>query len=774
METIERVTPTTAEAGSATSVPAARATDAALRDRDGDGQGTPHDPFRKRYTDAIANPRLSRNLTAFQRSWRDSRGEAVAEVDFAALRASLKAAKTDVVENLDRYLDQFQAAAEAAGVTVHRAPDAVAAVAIVRDLATAHGVRVIAKSKSMVSEEIDLNHALLPAGIETVETDLGEWIVQLLGERPSHLVMPAIHLARQQVGAVFSERLGHPVSPDDVGEQVRVARDALREVFFTAGMGVTGANALIAESGTVMMTTNEGNGRLCSSLPPLHVVLAGIEKLVPTFEDAMTQLRLLGRSATAQRLTSYSTFITGPTPGHAMHLVLLDNGRRRMASLPEFREALHCIRCAACANVCPPYREVGGHVFGYIYTGAIGLVVTPFHHGLEAAAGPQSLCLSCNACETVCPVGIPLPRQILDVRRMVVETQGLPLAKRAGLALFARPRAFDLATRIGRRAGRPVTRGSGFVRLRRAPILRNQTRWRSLPALASVPLRDRKVDAGARAGNDARPVVQNGAAGMSIALFPGCLTDRLYPEQGQAVATTLRALGCRVTLPAGLHCCGLPANNSGDVPHAVQMARQTIEILEATEADAIVSGSASCVAMITQDYGHLFRDDPAWLTRARAVADRTLDFTSFLDRVACLPAGSLASPEDAPDEAVAYHDSCQGLNALGLRAEPRRVLGEVLGIEVRDLTEGSLCCGFGGSFSFDYPEVAERLMDRKLDDAEATGATTLVTDNQGCIMHLRGGCDASGRPLRVRHLAEVIAERLAAIEAGGLGPGHDG
>ncbi|MBA2755118.1 MAG: LUD domain-containing protein [Chloroflexia bacterium] len=751
--------------------PAAGATDAALHDHPRDGHGAVHDPFRQRYATALANPRLSRNLTAFQRSWRDSRRDAVAEVDFAALRGRLKAVKTDVVANLDRYLDQFQAAAETAGVTVHRAPDAEAAVAIVRDLATAHGVRVIAKSKSMVSEEIDLNHALLPAGIDTVETDLGEWIVQLLGERPSHLVMPAIHLARQQVGAVFTEKLGRPVSADDVGEQVRVARDELREVFFTAGMGITGANALVAESGTVMMTTNEGNGRLCSSLPPVHVVLAGIEKLVPTFEDAMTQLRLLGRSATAQRLTSYSTFITGPTPGHAMHLVLLDNGRRRMASLPEYREALHCIRCAACANVCPPYREVGGHVFGHIYTGAIGLVVTPFHHGLDAAAGPQSLCLSCNACETVCPVGIPLPRQILDVRRMVVEAKGLPVAKRAGLALFARPRAFDLATRAGRLAGRPLTRRGGFVRSRRVPVLRRQTRWRSLPALAPVPLRDRERTRSTDERTSRPPVVPNGATGMSVALFPGCLTDRLYPEQGEAVAATLRALGVRVTLPLGLHCCGLPANNSGDVPHAVRMARQTIETLETTGTDTVVSGSASCVAMITQDYAHLFRDDLSWLARAEAVAARTIDFTSFLDRVARLPAGSLAAgPGEGPGEALAYHDSCQGLNALGLRAEPRRVLGEVLGIEVRGLAEGSLCCGFGGSFSFDYPEVAERLMNRKLDDAEATGATTLVTDNQGCIMHLRGGCDAAGRPLRVRHLAEVVAERLAVIESRGPAP----
>jgi iron-sulfur cluster protein len=743
--------------------PAAEAAATAVASHPHAGHGQVPRTFRERYDRALANPQLARNLTTFQRSWRDSRGAAVGEVDFPALRARMRAVKTGVVADLDRYVAEFQAAAERAGARVHHARDAAEANRIVRELARARGVAVVAKSKSMVSEEVDLNHDLAATGVEVVETDLGEWIVQLMGDRPSHLVVPAIHLGRREVGEVFTRALGREVPREDIPAQVAVARDEIRKVFFAAGMGVTGANALVAETGTVMMVTNEGNGRLCSSLPPLHVVLAGIEKLVPTFEDAVTQVRLLARSATAQRLTSYTTFLTGPTPGHEQHIVLVDNGRREMAALPEFAEALHCIRCAACANVCPPYREVGGHVFGHIYTGAIGLVVTPFHHGLDAAAGPQSLCLSCNACETVCPVGIPLPRQILDVRKRIVAKKGLPAAKRVALGTLARPRAFALATRVGSRAQLPLTRGGRFVRARRAPLLRRQTRWRSLPALARRPLRERVAAGSVPATRP--PVVPNGAAGLTVALFPGCMTDRLYPEQGQAVADALRLLGARVVHPPGLSCCGLPANNSGDDPDARRMARQTIRALEAAAADWIVSGSASCVATLTQDYAHLFRDEPAWRARAAALAARVTDFTSFLDRVAALPAGSLAPGPggDAAPAVVAYHDSCQGLNALGLKAEPRRLLGDVLGLEVRDLAENALCCGFGGSFSFEYPEVAERLMDRKLDDAEATGAPVLVTDNQGCIMHLRGGCDAAGRPLQVRHLAELVAERLRAM-----------
>jgi Fe-S oxidoreductase len=561
------------------------------------------------------------------------------------------------------------------------------------------------------------------------------------------------------VGVDMSAALGRAVSGEDISEQVGIARDEIRAAFFEAGMGITGANALIAESGTVMMVTNEGNGRLCASIPPVHVVLAGIEKLVPTFDDAMTQVRLLARSGTAQRITSYTTFITGPTDGHEMHIVLVDNGRRVMSGMPEFVEALHCIRCAACANVCPPYREVGGHAFGYIYTGAIGLVVTGFHHGLDAAAGPQSLCLSCNACETVCPVGIPLPRQILDVRSMVVEAHGIKEPKRSILALYARPKTSGLALKIARRLQKPVVRDARLVRIRRMP-LRGQTRWRSLPALATLPLHSRLPHGVELPGEE--PVVPNGIAGKRLALFPGCMTDNLYPAQGEAIVRSLRGLGATVIYPPGLHCCGLPALNSGDVRHGTWMARQTIRALEVCDADFIVSGSASCVATLTQDYLHLFRDDPVWLARARVVAAKVRDFTTLIDDVAALPPGSLAH---FPPRLLAYHDSCQGLNALGLRDAPRRILRDLLGHDVRDLAESRFCCGFGGSFSFDYPEISERLMNRKLDDIEATGALEVITDNQGCILQLRGGSDAQGRPLELRHLAELVHEGIATTRA---------
>lgn len=718
--------------------------------------------FRERYEKALHNPNLARNIGTYQKNWRGTRDRSLEEIDFEQLRVKFKGIKTHVTDELDGFLAQFTEQAERTGTKVHTATSAADVVEIVRQICEQHGTKLIVKSKSMVSEEVELNHELAPLGIEVVETDLGEWIVQMGHERPSHIVGPALHLGRQQVGELLNKVLDKPVSYDDIPEQVRTIRDIIRPAFFEAGVGMTGANALIAESGTVMIITNEGNGRLSGSIPPVHIVLAGIEKLVPTYDDAMTQLRLLSRSATGQRLTVYSTFMTGPTEGHEMHIILVDNGRRMMRSMPEFVDALHCIRCGACSNVCPPYGEVSGHVFGHIYSGAIGLVVSGFHHGLESIAKAQSLCLSCNACETVCPSSIPLPQQILDVRKMVAEADGIDSKKSAVLEVYSRPWAVDAVTRLGGRFSGPISR-KGLIRSRRLPIINRQTRWRSLPVPAAEPLRD-LVPTGSF--EDALPPrIPSAVAGKTVALFPGCMTDRLYPEQGMAIVQTMRALGVRMIYPGGLNCCGLPANNSGDAPKARKMAQETIVALEnalsRTSADYIVSGSASCVAMLAQDYLHIFRNELSWQARAQALAGKVMDFTSFLVNVAKIPAGTLASETVTP--VVTYHDSCQGLNALGLSYEPREILVDLLGCEVRELDGNRTCCGFGGSFSFDYPEISERLMTRKLDNAQATDAPVVVTDNQGCIMHLRGGADAEGRSIKVAHIAELVAARIAQL-----------
>lgn len=706
---------------------------------------------------------LRTNLLAFQRGWRQSRAERFAEyvgpdgqsgeAEFNTLRRQLAGAKDEVIHDQAPFFARFKAAAESNGAVVYQASSADDATNYILSLCERTGSTILVKTKSMVSEEIYLNRSLEARGIRAVETDLGEWIVQLRHETPSHMVMPAIHLSRQQVGETFSQATGREVSREDVGEQVGLARTELRKDFLAARVGMTGANALVAESGTAMIITNEGNEAMVTTLPDVHVVLVGYEKLVATFEDAMTQLRLLPRSATGQHLTSYVTFISGPDrPGRELHYVFVDNGRTAMRLDPDFVDALRCIRCAACASVCPPYQVVGGHVFGHIYSGAIGLVNTPFHHGLEHAAGPQALCVSCNACQTVCPVDIPLPRQILDVRRRVVEAQGLSRLKRAILFIWGRPRLFRGLARTVAVLGRPVTR-DGFLQF---PMPRRH-RWRTPPAPQVRPARSRLKTV--IEPTETGPLANSGAKGKTVAYFIQCLTDTLAPEQAESAVKLLSACGARVVIPMAQHCCGLPFLDSGEARGAKRLAKQTIVMLESAEADYVVSAANSCVAAIVHDYPHLFKDEPEWKARTERLAERVIDLATFLDDVAHLPAGALASQSS---EVVTYHPFCQSLNVLHSERAAWRLLTEVCGLQLRELPEASVCCGFGGSTSFDAPEVARGIVERKLSNIDSSGADLLVTDNPGCVLHLQGAAHASGRQLRVRHLAEIMALRLEA------------
>jgi L-lactate dehydrogenase complex protein LldF len=744
-----------------------------------------HQDFEARLERALADEQMHAALERFAPSWRTSRktvfdfeeNEYGPDYSFEHMRSLLRQAKDYAIEHQPELLAQFKAHAHAAGAIIYEARTAEDANRYIYELCRRKDINLVVKSKTMVSEETELNHYLEACNIQAIETDLGEWVAQLAHERPSHMVMPIIHKTRQQVGTLLTEAAGREISHENIVEQVAVIRVEHRKSFLNAGMGISGTNALIAESGTVMMLTNEGNGRLVTSLPPVHVVMAGYDKLIGTFAEAMTQLRLLARSATAQHITSYTTFITGPaTPGKEMYIVLVDNGRSEMRADPRFKDALRCIRCAACANICPPYQQVGGHAFGHIYSGAIGLVVTPFHHGIEAGAGPQSLCVSCNACETVCPVEIPLPGLILDVRRHAVEAKGLPWLKRLIFGTMTHPRLFDFALRFASIAQFPVTRGSSYMRTRYLDIagklpgmrsLAKLTHWRSLPALASKPLRDRAGKQLAVRDTTSHGETKPGV--ITVCYFAGCMTDRLYPEMGVAVIKVLRACGVEVTFPRKQNCCGLPALNSGDRPDGAAMARQTITMLEQalqeTRADYILSASTSCVVTIVQDYMKLFEDlqQLGWLQRAQALAEQVVDFTSFLDRVLLGDGTKLAigkSDGKGAQVICTYHDSCQSCNCLGLRSEARHIIQDVLGLELREMPQSDVCCGFGGSTSLEHGEVAERLLNNKLNNAESTGATVLIADNPGCLMHLRGGVDASGRRMRVLHLAELMAERL--------------
>lgn len=705
---------------------------------------------------------LGRALPEFVRR----RGVAFADQDFDANRRRVRDLKADAIARLPELVQRFTAEATAVGSVVHVAESIEDARAIITSIALERQARLVVKSKSMVTEEITLNPALEAAGIDVVETDLGEWIMQLAGEHPSHLIAPAVHKTREQVAALFSKEVGYEL-PADPDELVKVAREKLRQAFIDADIGISGANVAIADTGTLVIVSNEGNGRLVTTLPPVHIALLGIEKIVPTMDDATAILKVLPRSGTGQKITSYVSFITGPSRSadieltltmgvhgpREQHIILLDNGRWAARDDADLHEALHCIRCGACSNVCPPYQVVGGHAFGHIYTGPIGLVMTAMHHGLANAAGPQSLCVSCNACETVCPAEIPIPRMILDVRARVTQEFGLPRLKDIAVGQWAEPKSGSRLLKMAAIGASVVASGDGVIRS--APVAGKMVEGRTATAPARRPLRSRLN--GSRR-SDVRLLPSSKAGSLRLAYFPGCLTDRMLPEMGEAVMAVLRACGCAVDFPRDQHCCGLIALNVGDTSRGRTMAEQTIRMLEAVDADYVLTNSTSCLAAIVQDYQHLFRNDDDWRIRAEKQAARLIEFATFITEVAQLDPSDFQPPADVTS--VTYHDACQSANALGYGASGRHIITQVLGLELREMADSKVCCGFGGSFSLDYPTVSTAILNKKLGTATATGAQIVVSDNPGCLMQIRGGLNYARSGVRALHIAELIAERL--------------
>jgi L-lactate dehydrogenase complex protein LldF len=378
------------------------------------------------------------------------RAARVAELpQWEQLRQAGSDIRMHTIEHMDVYLARLEQRVTAAGGTVHWAETAEDARRIVIQIAKEHDVRTAVKSKSMATEEIGLNDALEGAGIQAIETDLGEYIIQLAGTGPSHIIVPAVHLKKEEIAALFSEKLGIEAPADPV-ELARIAREVLREKFLDAGMGISGGNFLVAETGTLVIVTNEGNGRMCTTMPDLHVAVVGIDKVIPDWESLTVFLKLLARSATGQKLSAYTQFITGPRREEGefgpreFHLVLLDNGRSSILRDPVGREVLKCIRCGACANVCPVYKNVGGFAYGWFISGPIGAILAPQLLGTETARELPYASTLCGACADVCPVKIPIPTILRHLRRRVAQgdefapaTMPVPIKVTASLASFA-------------------------------------------------------------------------------------------------------------------------------------------------------------------------------------------------------------------------------------------------------------------------------------------------------------------------------------------------
>ena len=713
---------------------------------------TPQDlkTYKKQLSDALKNQFLRTTLDNFAGAYRESRAKAFDGIDLDGLIQEIAHGKDTALPHLEALFETFKSNAEAAGVKVHVARTANEANEMIASIAMTNNVKRIVKGKSMTAEETFLNDHLEKEGFQVIETDLGEWVIQLRGEGPSHMVMPAIHLSRKEVAELFTEVTGESQDPDDIDGMVKVARGKLRQAFLEADMGISGANFAIAESGAIALITNEGNGRLVTTMPRIHVALVGFDKLVPNLKSALRILKVLPRNATGQSISSYVTWITGateclsaPNRRKEMHIIFLDNGRLALAKDPVFSQALRCIRCGACANVCPIYRLVGGHHYGHVYIGAIGLILTYFYHGRKNARAIIQNCLNCQFCKAVCPVGIDLPYLILNVYKTILDEEGKkPIKNKLLPRVLKNRKLFHFLLRRAYLAQKPFAKGKPLMR--HLPFFfGKEHEFRSLPVISPTPFRDQWESLRYRLE----------APSYRVALFGGCVVDFVYPEQAKALLKLLRGYNVQMEYPMEQTCCGLPALMMSEMETAKEVAIQNLNAIQWEEYDYVLTLCASCGSHLKEYLPKLLANKPELAQKVNTLTEKVIDFSSFMVNVLkVLPESFRGSKKK-----VAYHAPCHLCRGLKVTREPRELL-QIAGLEYVPAKDEDLCCGFGGSYSLKFPELSSGVLKGKLDNIEATRAELLVSDCPGCVLQLRGGLDKRDSKVQVKHIAEAVRE----------------
>ena len=707
---------------------------------------------------ALSNKTLGRTLGTFCETYPERRLKSYEGVDFEETRENIRRVKGYAADHIDEMIEEFTKNCTARGGHVFHATSADEAIEFVRNLVKEKGVQTIVKSKSMASEEIHMNKILGDDGVLVQETDLGEFIIALEGNTPVHMVMPALHLNKEQVADLFTDYTKVENKPI-ISEEVKTARKVMRDKFTHADMGVSGANVAVAETGTVFTMTNEGNGRMVGTLPKIHLYVFGIEKFVKSLSDARYIFKALPRNGTAQRLTAYLSLYTGANevvldkdtdekgPKDFYCVILDDPGRREILAEESFREIFDCIRCGACLDVCPAFALVGGHVYGSkVYTGGIGTLLSHFLISEERAEQIQSICLQCGRCKEVCGGHIPITDLIMKLREKS-QAEHPDAVKKFALDAVTDRKLFHSMLRIAAVAQAPFTKGQPMIR--HLPMfLSGLTEGRSFPNIAKVPFRD------------LFPMIPQRIEGEkkgTIALFAGYLLDFVYPDLARDVIADLNSIGWKVAFPEGQACCGCPASNMGDTENAAKEAQINIEAMEAEKYDYIVSACPSCTHQL-KSYPTFFEEGTEMHKRAQILADKAFDFCKLFYDL-----GGLKDEGDGKEVKVTYHDSCHLCRSLRVTEEQRELLRHTKGVELVEMNDHDNCCGFGGSYSVLYPEISAPILAKKIENIKESGADVVAMDCPGCMMQIRGGLDARNIDIKVKHTAEIIAEKRGLI-----------
>jgi iron-sulfur cluster protein len=667
------------------------------------------------------------------------------DVPWDQIKEKAKAIREDCIKRLPELIQQFTTEAKKAGSHVYQAATPVEALLAIEKILKEKKAKNIVKSKSMVSEEIGLNRVLEKKGYRVVETDLGEWIIQLAGERPSHITAPALHKTKEEIAKLLSEHL-HLEIPPDPKEIVKLARRQLRKEFIQADVGISGANLAVAESGTLVIVSNEGNARLVTSLPPVHIAVITAEKFVDTLEQAMSLVKALVLASSGLKLTAYVSFITGTsrttdiekqlvTGVHGpeeLHIIILDNGRLEASKDQDLDQILSCLKCGGCMLVCPIFQSLGGHVYGGpVYPGGVGLLITALTHSTKKSSEGWDFCSDCKKCEAFCPVGLPTGDLLLRLKGK----KGPKFWEWAVSTLLRKKGLTDPGIKLLSTLQKPWDK-DGF--LKNLPF--SWARGKSLPALKSA----------------VHPAREEKNKGNKVYFFEGCLASLFFPGIRNAVFDSLSLLGFRVVSPEDRFCCGAPSLHLGHKKDVAKLAKRNLESFIRENPDFILTICPTGNAMLKMTYPRMIPESEAWV-------EKIYDFTEFVVKKELIPDGRPA--ETIKD--VFYHYPCHYVNELGLREEPLKLL-QSIGYNPVVEEEPFACCGFSGIFSFKNPELADHLWQKKRKKIMEHNITTIATDCPGCLFQFKACLEKETASYEVFHTAELFAHYVMAEKSNNL------
>jgi len=674
--------------------------------------------------------------------------------NFPELSNRLRKIKEYSIDHLEEVVARAKQSLEDKGCKVYLAETAEDAQKYIASLIPDQGL--VVKSKSNAGKEINISHSLEDRGVKVIETDLGDRINQLAKCDASHSLAPAIHIPIETVTELFSAEEGKQLecTPEAL---VVSARKGLRDFLVKADVGISGANAIAADTGSVFVTENEGNIRAVSMMPKIHIVIAGLEKIVPTLEDAMQVVRAAAVYGVGQDIGTYVSVISGVSESldpeleadahgqgpKEVHIFLLKNGRKKAIDAG-FKESLYCINCGSCLNFCPVYQEVGGK-YGYKYLGGRGLVFAAFHDDLvKSEENGLSLCIGCQKCQTACPVQMATPNMLWKLRQNAVAKEGVGWKKDLVFSMLTKPQTLPmvskLATTFGKLALKESAAGTGMT---------SRLTFDSfgLPRERVIPRFSKKsfVEI-AKPKAIAKPA-------KKVGFYPGCVVNYTEPDLGEALLHVLGENNVEVKLAKEDVCCGIPSVVSGDLVHAKAMALKNIETYSSFDIDALVFVCPSCAVAFKEEYPQLFADaSPAIQEKVRKLAQKVKDINEFLVQDI-----DLKRPKQIVTETVTYHDPCHLARSMGVKKEPRELIQKIPGLKYVEMQDADTCCGFGGSFSLSFYELSQRINEGKLKTVADTEATTLATSCPGCMVHFRDGIAQHSMKQKVSHVVQILS-----------------